>query len=144
MINKSVHYFLAFIAILILLPFSSQIFSQTVGDHIAESVLQITNMDPDHPYLNTINWMIVQPIDMSSAKITTTAKSTASEVRFHHTCDDIETSTVAIPDEDGKVSDTLETTCKSVLTTRIVAVENDSTIQAVQVIDISFLNKLDQ
>lgn len=144
MISKSVYHFLAFIVITMTLPFSNQIFSQTVDNHIAESGSDMINKDPDHPYLNTINWMIVQPLDMSSAKITTTAKSTASEVHFYHSCDDMEISSVAVPDEDGDVSDTLETTCKSVLITRIIAVENDSTIQTIQMIDINFLNSLEQ
>lgn len=143
MIIKSVYHFLAFVAITILLSFSNQIFSQAVGHHITDSGFEIINKDPDHPYLNTVNWMIVQPLDISSATITTTAKSTASEVHFHHSCDDLETSSVAVPDEDGVVSDTLETTCKSVLITRIIAAGNDTTVQSVQVIDINFLNSLD-
>jgi hypothetical protein len=102
---------------------------------------QMMNTDPDHPYLNSIDWMIVQPLDMSSAKITTTLKSTASEVHFTHQCNDFEATSILVP-EDGVVSDTLDTTCDTLLTTKITAYGDDTTIETIQKIDLKFLNSL--
>ncbi len=102
---------------------------------------ELINVDPDHPYLNSIDWMIVQPLDMSSAKITTSVKSIASEVHFTHQCGDFETTNILFP-EDGMVSDTLDTTCNSLLTTQITAYGDDMMIETIQTIDLEFLNSL--
>jgi hypothetical protein len=149
---KGVYTYLAFAAIVLLLILPIDGFSQVHEENVAESTiiteridradLEILTSAPVHPYLNSINWMIVQPLDLSSAKITTSARSTASEVHFVHQCDDLETESISIP-ENGIVSDTLDTSCNTFLTTYIKAIGQDTTIQAIQTIDLKFLNALD-
>lgn len=152
MYYKSTYKYLALAAIVLLFILSKDCFSQVHEENVAESTIITERIDhadleklsaaPEHPYLNTIDWMIVQPLDLSSAKITTSARSTASEVHFIHFCEDMETESKSIPD-DGIVSDTLDTTCDTFLTTYIKAIGRDTTIQAIQTIDLKFLNSLD-
>ncbi len=153
MIYKGALKYLALVAIVLLFILPRDCSGQVHEENDAESTV-ITNrlvdvdlekltVAPVHPYLNTIDWMIVQPLDMSSAKITTTAKSTASEVHFIHQCEDMETESKSIP-ENGIVSDTLDTSCDSFLTTYIKAIGTDTTVQAIQTIDFKFLNALDK
>jgi hypothetical protein len=150
MLKNGLNKYLISIIALMLLSFPTNCHSQDSesNNDSADSIVtkndtdsKLINVDPDHPYLNSIDWMIVQPLDMSSAKITTTAKSTATEVHFTHQCEEVETTTILFPD-DGMVSDTLDTTCNSLLTTQITAYGDDMTIETIQTIDLQFLNSL--
>jgi hypothetical protein len=142
--------YLISVLVLILLSFPNYCHSQNSENNSRStgvsgtengSDIEMITVDPDHPYLNSIDWMIVQPLDMSSAKITTTAKSTAAEVHFTHHCADVITSSILVP-RDGMVSDTLDTTCNSLLITQIKAIGEDTTIETIQRIDLKFLNTL--
>lgn len=125
------------------------------GEEIAEASVQdntenvttavspdaVEHMEADHPYLNTINWMIHQPRDLSSVKVTTTAKSEANEVYFTYQCGDEEINSKSIPDE-GVVENAVEWDCKELMTTHIKAVGSDSTFASYYTIDMEFINNL--
>lgn len=97
---------------------------------------------PEHEYLNTIDWEVRQPLDLSTATITTTAQSTADLVHFLYSCGEEQKQSKAVPSE-GTVTDSVEWDCDSLITTQIVAVGADTTIEYTYQIDLAFLNSLD-
>ncbi len=101
----------------------------------------VEHMEADHPYLNTINWMILQPRDLSSVNVTTTAKSQANEVYFTYQCGDEEINSKSIPAE-GVVENAVEWDCKELMTTHIKAVGDDTTYASYYTIDMEFINNL--
>lgn len=97
---------------------------------------------PEHEYLNTIDWEVRQPLDLSTATITTTAQSTADLVHFLYSCGEEQKQSKAVPLE-GTVTDSVEWNCNGLITTQIVAVGADTTIEYSYQIDLAFLNSLD-
>lgn len=98
---------------------------------------------PEHGYLNNVDWELRQPLDLSTATIITTANSTADRVHFIYSCGDSdEKKSTAIPAE-GTVSDSIDWDCDNVLTTQMIAVGTDTTIEYSYQIDLAFLNTLD-
>lgn len=102
----------------------------------------IPSTEPDHDYLNNVDWELRQPLDLSTATIITTANSTADRVHFIYNCDDNEQKTTAIPAE-GMVSDSIDWACDSIITTKMIAVGTDTTVEYSYQIDLTFLNTLD-
>lgn len=107
-----------------------------------ETMGRVSQM-PEHRYLNTIDWEVRQPLDLSTTTIRTTANSTAERVCFTYHCNDEEIKSTAIP-LNGKVSDTLDWDCNTIMTTKMVAVGSDTTIEYFYTIDIALLNSLEQ
>jgi hypothetical protein len=124
--------------------FTSEIHKTTELPQKVESIDADTNIipsEPDHNYLNSINWEVRQPLDMSRSRITTTANSTADRIQFNYTCNGMEKATTVIP-EDGFVVDVIDWECEDEMTTQMIAVGKDTTIEYTYTIDIEFLNSL--
>lgn len=124
--------------------FTSEIHKTTEFTQKVESTDADSNIIPselDHNYLNSVNWEVRQPLDMSRSRITTTAKSTADRILINYTCNGMEKATTLIP-EDGSVIDVIDWECNDEMTAQMVAVGEDTTIEYSYIIDIAFLNSL--
>jgi hypothetical protein len=96
---------------------------------------------PSHTYLNTVDWELRQPLDFSTATVTTTANSTADSIQFRYFCNGTESETTATP-SNGTVKKVVEIECDNVLTVEMTAIGSDESIEYVFEIDIAFLNSL--
>jgi len=102
----------------------------------------IPSTEPEHDYLNNVDWELRQPLDLSTSTVITTANSTADRVHFIYYCDDTEQMRTAIPAE-GTVSDSIDWACDSIITAKMIAVGTDTTVEYTYQIDLTFLNTLD-
>lgn len=124
--------------------FTSNIYDSTELPLKVESSDADTNIissEPNHNYLNSVNWEVRQPLDMSRSRITTTANSTADRIQINYTCNGMEKASTVIP-ENGSVVDVIDWECEDEMTTQMVAVGEDTTIEYSYTIDIAFLNSL--
>lgn len=95
----------------------------------------------DHHLLNTVEWQLRQPIDLSTSEVVTVAKSDAEEVHFTYECEGVVDSTRVIP-RAGEVKDIYKTDCETEITTYIIATGDHVRVEYKYTIDIAFLNKL--
>ena len=101
----------------------------------------VSEVMPSHSYLNTVDWELRQPLDFSTASITTTANSTADRVHFRYICNDTELERTVTPGN-GLIKNVVQINCDNVLTVEITAFGSDEIIEYVFEIDIAFLNSL--
>jgi hypothetical protein len=94
-----------------------------------------------HPLLNTIDWELRQSPDFSISAITTTANSSASEVKIRYTCGELEHNTALIP-SNGTIKDVITWGCDSEMTAVLHALKGDTLVEYSYIIDIAFLNNL--
>ncbi len=104
-------------------------------------VIEELNAGTSHELLNTVDWELRQPIDFSYSSVTTTARSTASEVRIHYTCGDMEQTSILVP-YDGKIHDTISWECDKEMVAVLNAFSGDTVVEYSYTIDIAFLNSL--
>jgi hypothetical protein len=123
---------------------------QDLSAHVSDTTdkpeqvrIKIENQDAEsgHELLNTIDWELRQPLDFSTSSITTTARSSASEVKIHYTCGELERYTTLIP-LDGKIRDTITWGCDTEMTAVLHAFKGDTLVEYSYKIDIAFLNNL--
>lgn len=101
----------------------------------------VSDQMPNHTYLNTVDWELRQPLDLSMATVTTTAKSTSDEVHFRYFCDGFVSESTVTP-QNEEVKHTVNMICDDVLTVEVTATGSSDTIEYVFEIDIAFLNSL--
>jgi hypothetical protein len=101
----------------------------------------VSDQMPNHSYLNTVDWELRQPLDLSMATVTTTAKSTAEEVHFRYFCDGFISESNVTP-RNEEIKHTVNMVCDDVLTVEMTATGPRDTIEYVFEIDIAFLNSL--
>lgn len=118
-------------------------FSDTSGISAEPVIIYLNTQEnfSDNRFLNTVNWELRQPKDLSSSRVTTTANSEASHVQFTYLCGEEKSSSRAVPIE-GVVTDSVVMKCDEVLNATLVAVSNDTLVVYEYEINIAFLNSL--
>ncbi|MCC5913044.1 MAG: hypothetical protein JJU46_01605 [Balneolaceae bacterium] len=100
--------------------------------------------DEDHAYLNTVDWQLRQPLDLSVSKVVTKAKSVANRIEVRYFCGDLALGDN--PEEhqptDGEIEFSVDTECETKFSAHLLAFGDDATVEYIYTIDIGLLNSL--